>query len=334
MATDPVYLYERLHLLEETFRATLNILDDFDDEKEKLKQIQQATMNLLEDFDAERTSFQLIQRATLNLLEDMNDERNKLDTARSALINILEDVEAERAKTAMAKASLEAVNKELEAFSYSVSHDLRAPLRAISGFSEAIQEDYASVLDSEGKRYFGLIQDNAHKMGRLVDDLLTFSRLGRQEIIRTEVDINTLVKGICDELIASSQDRDIKFDIQKVPAVHGDKAMIRQALVNLFSNAAKFTKNKVSALVEFGSTSNEGEIIFYVKDNGAGFDMRYKDKLFGVFQRLHSTVEFEGTGVGLALVNRIITRHGGRVWAEGEVNKGAVFYFTLPIYRS
>ena len=323
-------MQQRLASLEETHRATLNILEDFDEEKGKLKLLQQATMNLLEDFDEERQKFQLIQKATLNLLEDMNDERNKLNETQLALMNILDDVEVERIRADQARLLTEAVNKELEAFSYSVSHDLRAPLRAISGFVEAVMEDYAPRLDNEGKRYLGLIQENAHKMGQLIDDLLAFSRLGRQEMIKSQMDMAALAKEVFDELAALTPQRNIKFTILPVPPVNADKSLIRQVLVNLLANAIKFTRLTANASIEFGFLPQADNGAYYVKDNGVGFDMQYSGKLFGVFQRLHAITEFEGTGVGLALVHRIITRHGGRVWAEGKLNEGATFYFTLP----
>lgn len=322
-------LGERLQTLEETQRATLNILEDFEEEKVKLKRVQQATMNLLEDFDEERSNFHRVQKATLNLLEDMNAERNRLGETQRALLNMLEDIELERNKVEQSKALLEAVNKELEAFSYSVSHDLRAPLRAISGFAQAVVEDYAPRLDEEGKRYLGLIQKNAHKMGQLIDDLLTFSRLGRQQMIATRVDMEALAKTVFEELAAQAPGRDIEFTIHPAPPVYGDQAMIRQVLANLFGNAIKFTRTREKASIEFGYQPELRKGAYYVKDNGVGFDMQYGGKLFGVFQRLHAATEFEGTGVGLALVYRIITRHGGEVWAEGQVDRGAKFYFTL-----
>ncbi len=328
--TDSASLRERLATLEETQRATLNILEDFDEERAKLQRLQQATMNLLEDFDEERRNLQRVQKATLNLLEDMNEERTRLDATQRALMNILEDVEVERVKAEQARALLEAVNRELEAFSYSVSHDLRAPLRAISGFAQAVVEDYAPRLDDEGKRFLGLIQDNAHRMGQLIDDLLTFSRLGRQPLLATQVDLETLARGIFEELIAQGSGRQIELVIRAVPPALGDKAMLRQVLVNLLSNAIKFTRPRAEARLEFGYRPEVDGGAYYVKDNGVGFDMQYVGKLFGVFQRLHSTAEFEGTGVGLAIVLRIITRHGGRVWAEGRMDRGATFYFTLP----
>jgi two-component system sensor kinase len=314
----------------DTQRATLNILEDFDAEKAKLQMLQRATINVLEDFNEERRKYQLIQKATLNLLEDMDEERSKLGDTQRALLNMLEDIEVERIKVEGAKLLAESANKELEAFSYSVSHDLRAPLRAISGFSQAVMEDYAPRLDDEGKRYLGLIQENAHRMGRLIDDLLTFSRLGRQQMTESEIDMGSLAKSVFDELSTQEPGRKIKFTIKPSPPVSGDHSMIRQVIANLLSNAVKFTRTREEAQIEFGYLPELGDGAYYIKDNGVGFDMQYVGKLFGVFQRLHSISEFEGTGVGLALVYRIVTRHGGRVWAEGIVNQGATFYFTLP----
>ena len=249
-------------------------------------------------------------------------------------------------------AQLEAANKELEAFSYSVSHDLRAPLRAIDGFSHMLIEDYADKLDEEGKRLLGIVSSNTHRMGELIDDLLTFSRTGRQELRMSKIEMDTLARTVFEELKAAASERTIQFTIKPLPLAHGDHTMIRQVFVNLLSNAIKFTRPREAAIIEVGSwggnkdnppvppleKGGEGgfegtppnENIYYVKDNGVGFDIQYANKLFGVFQRLHSETEFEGTGVGLAIVKRIIQRHGGRVWAEGKVNEGATFYFTLP----
>ncbi|HBA84780.1 MAG TPA: two-component sensor histidine kinase [Verrucomicrobia bacterium] len=344
-------LRARLGALEETHRATLNILEDFDEEKSKLARLLQATMNLLEDFDSERNNLQQFQKATLNLLEDVNversrsqktqratlniledvhEERDRLNQTQRALINILEDIEVERTRTEKAKSLLEGVVKDLEAFSYSVSHDLRAPLRAVSGFAQALIEDCAPRLDEKGKRYLGLIQASALKMGQLIDDLLAFSRLGRQQMMDACVDLESLAHSVYEELIAQISGRPIEFVVHPVPPACGDQAMIRQVLVNLLSNAIKFTRMKEKATIEFGYRAEPHPGAYCIKDNGAGFDMKYVDKLFGVFQRLHDVKEFEGTGVGLALVSLIIARHGGRVWAEGQVGKGAAFYFTLP----
>lgn len=225
---------------------------------------------------------------------------------------------------------LEAANKELEAFSYSVSHDLRSPLRAIQGFSEIIMEDYQDKLDEEGKKALGHISANVRKMAQLIDDLLNFSRMGQKDMMKAEVDMKSLARSVFEELSQSTPGRLIQFDLKDLPHAYGDTSMLRQVFVNLISNSLKFTKSRETAVVEVGCKAGEKENIYYVKDNGVGFDMNYADRLFGVFQRLHEEAEFEGTGVGLALVKRIISRHNGRVWAEGKAKEGATFYFTLP----
>ncbi len=228
-------------------------------------------------------------------------------------------------------AQLEAANKELEAFSYSVSHDLRAPLRAIVGFSRVLLEDYIDRLDEEGKRVLNIIGSNTKKMGQLIDDLLLFSRLGRQEIRRSDINMEKLAKTVFEELKLAVPERKVQIIINALFPAQGDQAMIRQVFVNLLFNSIKFTRPKETAVIEVDGRSEGDENIYAIKDNGVGFDMKYVNKLFGVFQRLHSSEEFEGTGVGLAIIQRIIHRHGGRVWAEGEVGKGATFFFTLPI---
>ena len=225
---------------------------------------------------------------------------------------------------------LQAANKELEAFSYSVSHDLRAPLRAIDGYTRILMEDYESVLDSEGKRVCGVISREARRMGQLIDDLLTFSRLGRKDLFSSKIDMAALVASVFHDLIKNEDQQRIDFQIAKLPSTRGDASLLRQVWANLLGNALKFTSRKERAVIEIGAKTGKEELIYYVRDNGAGFEMAYANKLFGVFQRLHSEGEFSGTGVGLAIVQRIIHRHGGRVWAEGEVEKGATFCFTLP----
>jgi len=227
-------------------------------------------------------------------------------------------------------AQLEAANKELESFSYSVSHDLRAPLRAINGYTRILTEDYEGSLDAEGKRICGIISTEALHMGQLIDDLLAFSRLIRKEIYISNIDMKTLAVSVLNELLKEEDRERIDFKIRKLPSVTGDPSLMRQVWVNLLSNAIKFTSRKERAVVEVGSRQNGDETVYYVRDSGAGFDMQYANKLFGVFQRLHGESEFEGTGVGLVIVQRIINRHGGHVWAEGEVEKGATFYFALP----
>ncbi len=226
-------------------------------------------------------------------------------------------------------AQLEAANKELEAFSYSVSHDLRAPLRAIDRFSRVLFEDHSNTLDDDGRHLIKVIRDNARNMGQLIDDLLTLSRLGRQDIKLSKLDIAGLAKAVFNELKPNTRERTPQLNINTPPNAYGDRALIHQVFVNLLSNAIKFTGTKENPIIEVGGYVEGKESIYYVRDNGIGFDMRYAWKLFGVFQRLHRQDEFEGTGVGLAIVQRVIHRHGGQVWAEGKVGEGATFYFTL-----
>jgi PAS domain S-box-containing protein len=227
-------------------------------------------------------------------------------------------------------AQLEAANKELEAFSYSVSHDLRAPLRAINGFSRILTD--LLVLDGadDARRYLGVIRENAQQMGRLIDDLLSFSRLSRQPLRKLPLSPRELVEQVLEMVSAEREGRQIEINIGDLPVCLGDASLLKQVWVNLLSNALKFTRDRVPAQIDIGSEELPGEIVYFVRDNGTGFDMRYVDKLFGVFQRLHRPEDFEGTGVGLAIVQRIVRRHGGRVWAEGELGKGASFYFSLP----
>jgi PAS domain S-box-containing protein len=232
-------------------------------------------------------------------------------------------------RVATRTAELEAANKELEAFSYSVSHDLRAPLRAVNGFARMVLEDFSPQLPEEGRRYLERICNGGKRMGELIDDLLTFSRLSRQPINRDSVDTIKLVQNVLEELKPQQEGREIELRIAKLPSCKADPALLKQVWVNLLSNAIKYSRERKPAVVEIGCIRDNGENIFFVKDNGAGFDMQYVKKLFGVFQRLHRSDEFEGTGVGLAIVQRIVHRHGGRVWAEATVGHGATFSFTL-----
>jgi two-component system sensor histidine kinase/response regulator len=223
---------------------------------------------------------------------------------------------------------LKTVNKELESFSYSVSHDLRTPLRILNGYSSILLEDYADKLDDEGKRMLKGIQKNAKRMNKLVEDLLEFSKLGRKEPKKSRIDTETLVADIVNE-IGISRSNKATIKLNPLIPVWADLSLITQVWTNLISNAIKYSSGKDHPSIEIGSIQ-DNEIVYYVKDNGAGFSMEYVDKLFGVFQRLHKADEFEGTGVGLAIVHKIIEKHGGRVWAEGRVNEGATFYFSLP----
>ncbi len=257
-----------------------------------------------------------------------NEEKDK----RAVELLIANEEKARRIdELAVVKERFETANKELEAFTYSVSHDLRAPLRAIDGFSRKVITNYADKLDDEGRRQLQVVRDEAQRMGQLIDDLLSFSRMGRREIALKPLDMDALVRGVADELRITEPERLIEFAFAPLPPAPGDFAMLRQVWANLLGNAVKFTRQRAVAHIEVGGRTEGGEAIYWVKDNGAGFDMRYSDKLFGVFQRLHRQDEFEGTGVGLAVAQRILRRHNGRISGEGKPDAGAVFTFSLPL---
>jgi signal transduction histidine kinase len=253
------------------------------------------------------------------LADAFNTMAEKVETARTDLERRVE----------LRTSELRAANRELEAFSYSVSHDLRAPLRAIAGFVQILEEDYGATLDPGARRHLERVKVNAERMGRLIDDLLAFSQIGRATMLRQHVDMTAMATSAATEAIAASG-RDIALTVEPLPPCHGEPALLNQVFVNLVSNAVKFTAKVPAPAITIGATTADGETVYYVRDNGVGFDNRHADKLFGVFQRLHRADEFEGTGVGLAIVHRVVTRHGGRVWAEGTLNGGASFYFTLP----
>jgi light-regulated signal transduction histidine kinase (bacteriophytochrome) len=218
---------------------------------------------------------------------------------------------------------------ELEAFTYSVSHDLRAPVRAISGFTRMVQEDFAAQLPPAALQQLDRIQANAVKMGQLIDGLLAFSRLGHQPLIKRQVSPGTIVSRLLEELQGRQAGRRVEVSVSSLPECEADPTLLQQVFANLLSNAFKYSRQRDPAVIEIGTRHENGKCVYFIKDNGAGFQMEYAHKLFGVFQRLHGADEFEGTGVGLAIVQRIIHRHGGRIWAEGEPERGATFYFTL-----
>jgi len=226
-------------------------------------------------------------------------------------------------------AQLQAANKELEAFSYSVSHDLRAPLRAVNGFAGMVLDEYGGQVPDDARRYLERIRDRARGMGELIDDLLAFSRLSRQPLKKLRVNTEKLVRNILDDVAPQYEGRHVEVRVGPLPGCWADLSLLRQVWTNLLSNAIKYTRPREHAEIEIGCTSDESGEVFYVRDNGTGFDMKYVHKLFRVFQRLHRAEDFEGTGVGLAIVQRIVHRHGGRVWAEAEIGHGAAFYFTL-----
>lgn len=263
-----------------------------------------------------------LERQLAEAQETIRGLQQELEETNKGLIAL--NLEMEQRNTELA-----AVNKELEAFSYSVSHDLRAPLRSIDGFSQALLEDCADKLNKQGKGYLHRVRAAAQRMGELIDDLLALSRVTRREMRHEMVNISALAEAVAAELQQEQPERRVKFAISKGLVVNGDEALLGLALENLLSNAWKFTSKQPKARIKFGVTQNDGKPAYYVRDDGVGFDMAYVDKLFAPFQRLHPVDEFPGTGVGLATVQRIISRHGGRVWAEGAVKQGATFYFTL-----
>ncbi len=288
---------------DETFEMELNI----EGEKYPVRAGRQQIMNLF-----------------ISIYENAALKNSELMSAQDQLKKLSERLD-EKAKR------LEEVNQDLEGFAYSVSHDLRVPLRAVDGFSQMALKQCEGNLDDECKRYLNMVRDNTKRMGQLIDDILAFSRMGRLGMSMSEIDVDALARAVIEELKPAFAGRALNMEIKPLPPARGDLSMLRQVWVNLLANAIKFTSHKPAAEIQVGSYPEGKELVYFVRDNGAGFDMQYADKLFGVFQRLHGVDEFEGTGIGLAIVKRIITRHGGRVWAEGKVNEGATFYFSLPV---
>lgn len=263
----------------------------------------------------------VIANRDLKIAEDNIRKLNEEDIRK--LNEVLEHKVKERTE------ELQAANQELEAFSYSVSHDLRAPLRIVNGYAIILQEEYRDVFDEEGKRLLSIVQDSAKKMGTLIDDLLTFSRLGRNGVFKTRLNMTAVVKNIVEEVTLLTAHKAI-IQIEELMPALADLSLIRQVWLNLISNAIKYSVHAPNPVITISSVEQADEIIYSIADNGVGFDMQYAHKLFGVFQRLHGTDEFEGTGVGLALAHRVIKKHGGKIWATAEVDKGATFYFSLP----
>jgi signal transduction histidine kinase len=340
--------------LQATQNAILNVLDDAAAEKAQLADTQRAVLNILDDAEVEKLRLQATQKAILNILDDSAQEKNRLVDTQRAVLNILEDIEVEKRKVERvnvdlrkeiaerkraeeelrrAKASVEDANKELEAFSYSVSHDLRAPLRGIDGFSQALLEDYADRIDAAGFRYLKHIRTAAQEMGQLIEGLLNLSRVTRAELHRDFVDLSELARSVLERLASMQPGREVESFVQPGLVAQGDLRLLDIVLTNLLGNAWKFTSRRATARIEFAAKDSAQHPVYFVRDNGAGFDPAYVGQLFGVFQRLHTTDEFEGTGIGLATVQRIIRRHGGQVWAEGQVDGGATFYFTLGADR-
>jgi PAS domain S-box-containing protein len=266
------------------------------------------------------------ERGPAAILETSNDitERKRRE----------EEIQRLNQELASRSAEMERANKELEAFAYSVSHDLRAPLRHMSGYTELLQKRVSSYLDEKGQHYMAIVLESTQQMGHLIDDLLSFSRIGRVEARMGLVSMDQVIKDAMTDVRPETEGRTISWKVDPVPDLYGDRSLLRLVIVNLLSNAAKFTSRRKDPEIEIGARNgNRDEVVVFVRDNGVGFDMKYVDKLFGVFRRLHRADEFEGTGIGLATVQRIIHRHGGRVWAEGLVDGGATFYFSVPNQR-
>jgi light-regulated signal transduction histidine kinase (bacteriophytochrome) len=322
--------------LEEMQRATMNLLGDVAEEKERMEGTQNATFNILEDFAFEKERLEETQRASYNILEDFVAEREKLENLQSAAFNILEDLNSQRdvlstevTERARAENELENTNRELEAFSYSVSHDLRAPLRGIDGFSHVLLKEYGDKLDDLGREYLTHVRNSSQQMAQLIDDLLNLSRMSRGALHREDTNLAELARSVLETLKAASEARSVEILSPKDLQGRCDPRLIKVVLENLLGNAWKFTSRKEHATIEIGSQPIDGVVTYFIRDNGAGFDMAYADKLFGAFQRLHTADEFPGTGIGLATVRRIIHRHGGKIWAEGYVGIGTTIYFTL-----
>jgi light-regulated signal transduction histidine kinase (bacteriophytochrome) len=283
------------------------------DEGQALKDMQVAVLNLLEDSNAERLRAEAAVKASLNVLEDLSEAQAQIKTLNE-----------------QRTAELVVANKNLEAFTFSVAHDLRSPLRALSGYSEALIEDYGDRLDETGRWYAERILAATERMGALIDDLLNLSQVSRAELVLGPVDLSAEVADIADELQAREPKRRVRFTVQDGIWANVDRILIRTVLQNLVENAWKYTAKSDGATIEFGTAAAEDAMVCcFVRDNGAGFDPAFGSKLFQPFQRLHSVTEFPGTGIGLVSVRRIVERHGGRVWAEGAVGRGATFYFTL-----
>jgi len=331
-------------------RAVLNILEDSVAEKAQFGAAQRSMLNILDDFASEKTQMEAAQGAMVNILDDFSEEKGRLEETQRAVLNILDDFETEKSKVELVNEQLEneieerkrvetriqgvntellSANQELEAFSYSVSHDLRAPLRGIDGFSLALLEDYADKLDEDGKDYLHRVRAATQRMGILIDDLLNLSRVTRSEMRRENTDLGAIARSVAGELQKTQPERRVEFRIEEGLEAFVDSHLIRIVLENLLGNAWKFTSKRESACIEFGRTSGDVGFTYYIRDDGAGFNPTYANRLFGAFQRLHDKNEFPGTGVGLATVQRIIHRHGGRIWAESAVERGATFYFTL-----
>ena len=313
----------------------------FNDMTEKLsgrnQQLKEEKQKVLDNFRELEKQVAMRKQADEELkkyhenLEELVQERTvKLEESRLSLTYLLEDVNESRAELDVVNKQLQSANDELEAFAYSVSHDLRAPLRNIDGFSQILLEDYSDILDKQGRHYLQRVRAGTQNMGHLIDDILSLSRTGRHHMDKKTINMESIVREVYKSFENELKERKVDFIVHKCPSVFADSHLVKILLTNLLSNALKFTKIRENAKIEIGSMTEDGHTVFYIKDNGAGFDMKYADKLFIPFQRLHRAEEYEGSGIGLAIVQRIIHKHGGSIRAESEINAGTTFYFTFP----
>jgi light-regulated signal transduction histidine kinase (bacteriophytochrome) len=315
-------------------RALLNILEDSDGERERLYEVQRAVVNILEDLADERARLQEMKSSVLNILEDLAADNERLEQSRAELlrsdqaIRLLNETLEKRVEERTVQ--LLESNRELEAFSYSVSHDLRAPLRAVEGFASILLRDYpGKQLDEQAAHYMTRMQAACQRMGQLIEGLLVLSRIIRQDLNRQRVNLTAIASEVLAELSSRDPHRVVECRVESGLFANADARLMNVAISNLLTNAWKFTNRTNQGRIAMGSQPDGVDTVYFIRDNGAGFDMAYAEKLFKPFQRLHSANEFEGSGIGLATVQRIIRRHGGRIWAEGSPGQGATFYFTV-----
>ena len=319
--------------LKDIEKALLNILDDYGEEKSKSADIQSALLNILDDYSVEKVNMENTQRAVLNILEDYGTEKNNLENTQRAVLNILDDYSEEKGKVETINNDLSSANKELEQFAYVASHDLQEPLRTISIFVGLIEEKYSGKTDEDTELYLKQIVNAASKMQNLIKDLLDFSQIGRN-ISFAATDCNNILKEVIANLGATIKESKAKITTTVLPVVIGNEIELRQLFQNLISNAIKFHKKNSNPEIEITCVEKDTEYLFAFKDNGIGLEEQYKDRIFIIFQRLHTSTEYAGTGIGLATCKKIVALHNGKIWMESKLGHGSIFYFTIPKEKS
>lgn len=314
--------------MEATQRAVLNILEDYSSEKYNMEATQRAVLNILEDYSSEKSNMENTQRAVLNILEDYSVEKDNLENTQRAVLNILEDYGEEKRKVEIINSTLSVANKELEQFAYVASHDLQEPLRTISNFVGFLEEKYADSSDEDTRSYLEFIVSATSKMQNLIKALLDFSRIGR-DLTFESINCNDLLTEVIKEMSTSIKESKASIRIAPLPVIKGNEIEIKRLFQNLISNAVKFRRKNVIPEIDITAEEKETEYIFAVKDNSIGIDERHMGKLFIIFQRLHTTDEYPGTGIGLAICKKIVSQHNGNMWVESELGKGSTFYFSI-----